>query len=85
VGPVDLVVLDPPRAGLSRALVRALARLAPERITYVSCNPTTLARDLKWLLTDGYVLSSIVALDLFPQTFHVETVVKLRRAPERRP
>ncbi len=85
MGPVDLVVLDPPRAGLSRALVRALARLAPERITYVSCNPTTLARDLKWLLADGYVISSIVALDLFPQTFHVETVVKLRRASERSP
>jgi len=80
LGPVDLVVLDPPRAGLSRALIRALVRLMPERITYVSCNPATLARDLKWLLARGYVISSIVALDLFPQTFHVETIVKLRRA-----
>ncbi len=80
--PVDLVVLDPPRGGLSRALICALARLMPERITYVSCNPATLARDLKWLLARGYVISSIVALDLFPQTFHVETIVKLRRASE---
>ncbi len=82
LGPVDLVVLDPPRAGLSRALIRALMRLMPERITYVSCNPTTLARDLKGLRASGYLVSSIVALDLFPQTFHVETIVKLRRASE---
>jgi len=79
LGPVDLVVLDPPRAGLSRALIRALVRAAPERITYVSCHPAALARDLKLLLAGGYAISSIVVLDLFPQTFHVETIVKLRR------
>jgi len=80
LGRVDLVVLDPPRAGLSRALIRALLeRVAPERITYVSCHPAALARDLKLLLAGGYAIASIVVLDLFPQTFHVETIVKLRR------
>ncbi len=77
--PVDLVVLDPPRAGLSRTLIRALGRVAPEQITYVSCHPAALARDLTLLLAGGYAISSIVVLDLFPQTFHVETIVKLRR------
>lgn len=76
---VDLVVLDPPRAGLTRKTVEALIRMQPRRITYVSCNPTTLARDVKWLLQGGYTLASLTALDLFPQTFHVETVVRLRR------
>lgn len=79
LGPVDLVVLDPPRAGLSRTLIRALLRVAPERIIYVSCHPAALARDLKLLLAGGYAISSLVVLDLFPQTFHVETIVKLRR------
>jgi len=79
LGPVDLIVLDPPRAGLSRALIRALVRAAPERITYISCHPAALARDLKLLLAGGYAIASIVVLDLFPQTFHVETIVKLRR------
>ncbi|MCS6817574.1 MAG: class I SAM-dependent RNA methyltransferase [Blastocatellia bacterium] len=79
LGSVDLAVLDPPRAGLSRSLIRALVRVAPERITYVSCHPAALARDLKLLLASGYAISSIVVFDLFPQTFHVETIVKLRR------
>ncbi len=74
---VDLVVLDPPREGATRALRDALLRLAPRRIIYVSCNPTTLARDLKVLRAGGYVLASLVALDLFPQTFHIETVATL--------
>ncbi|HXF04419.1 MAG TPA: class I SAM-dependent RNA methyltransferase [Blastocatellia bacterium] len=75
----DLVVLDPPRMGLTRHAGEALARLQPRRIIYVSCNPATLARDVKRLLQHGYDIVSITALDLFPQTFHVETVVRLRR------
>jgi 23S rRNA (uracil1939-C5)-methyltransferase len=75
----DLVVLDPPRRGLTRKMVDALIRMQPRRITYVSCNPSTLARDLKWLLDGRYALVSVTALDLFPQTFHIETVVRLRR------
>lgn len=75
----DLVVLDPPRTGLTRNAGEALAHMQPRRIIYVSCNPTTLARDVKRLLQHGYDIASITALDLFPQTFHVETVVRLRR------
>lgn len=76
----DLVVLDPPRTGLTRKTVEALTRMRPRRITYVSCNPTTLARDLRLFLQRGYALASLTALDLFPQTFHVETVLRLRRS-----
>jgi len=73
----DFVLLDPPRAGLEPGAIRALARLAPERITYVSCEPPTLARDLAALCTAGYDISEVHLFDLFPQTFHIETVVRL--------
>jgi 23S rRNA (uracil1939-C5)-methyltransferase len=78
-GAVDLALLDPPRAGLGADLVRRLARLAPREIVYVSCDPTTLARDLRAMLDEGYELGSVAAYDLFPQTYHVETVARLRR------
>lgn len=73
----SLVVLDPPRAGAGKQVIRELARLRPARITYVSCDPTTLARDLKALVASNYKIASVTGLDLFPQTTHVETVVKL--------
>jgi 23S rRNA (uracil1939-C5)-methyltransferase len=73
----DLVVLDPPRTGAGHVVVEAIARLAPPAVTYVSCDPATLARDLRLFVALGYTLTSVVALDLFPQTFHVETVAKL--------
>jgi 23S rRNA (uracil1939-C5)-methyltransferase len=75
------VVLDPPRAGLEPYAAKALAKLAPARITYVSCEPPTLARDLAVLRDGGYEISDIHLFDLFPQTFHMETVVRLRRRP----
>lgn len=75
---VDLVVADPPRAGLGRDLVRGIARTRAPRVACVSCDPSTLARDLKTFLQEGYALESVTALDLFPQTYHVETVAKLR-------
>ena len=78
-GAVDLIVLDPPRAGLEPHAADALARSRAARITYVSCEPPTLARDLRVLLDGGYEILSIDLFDLFPQTFHMETVVKLRR------
>jgi 23S rRNA (uracil1939-C5)-methyltransferase len=74
----DLILLDPPRSGALEA-VSYVAALKPSRITYVSCDPTTLARDLRKLLDSGYELSRITALDLFPQTYHVETVAALER------
>jgi 23S rRNA (uracil1939-C5)-methyltransferase len=73
----ELIVLDPPRAGLEQGAPARLARMGAERITYVSCEPPTLARDLAVLLPAGYEIRSIDLFDLFPQTFHMETVVKL--------
>jgi 23S rRNA (uracil1939-C5)-methyltransferase len=78
----DLVLLDPPRAGAGLPVIERLAALDSPLITYVSCDPATLARDLKALLTYGYKIDSITALDMFPQTFHVETVVQLQRGEE---
>ena len=77
----DAVVVDPPRSGLNRAVVEPLRRLGPKRLVYVSCDPTTLARDLKALLLESaeYRIRSLHLVDQFPQTFHVETVVHLDR------
>jgi len=78
-GTPRVVVLDPPRAGAGGKVMRRIARAAPARIIYVSCNPTTLARDLAELGPFGYRVSVVQPLDLFPQTYHVETVVVLDR------
>jgi len=75
-----VLVLDPPRAGAGGKVMRRIARACPERIVYVSCNPTTLARDLVELRPFGYTVTAVQPLDLFPQTYHVETVVALTRA-----
>jgi 23S rRNA (uracil1939-C5)-methyltransferase len=75
----ELAVLDPPRAGLTPESVERLGRLRPERITYVSCEPPTLARDLALFVKAGYECAEVHLFDLFPQTFHMETVVRLRR------
>lgn len=74
----DLILLDPPRNGAAEAIAHIVA-LNPACITYVSCDPTTLARDLRTMLDSGYELARITAIDLFPQTFHVETVAALVR------
>ena len=75
----DLVVVDPPRAGLGEQLAKGLSKLAARRLTYVSCDPATLARDLQVLLSGGYQMTDLHLVDLFPQTFHIETVVRLVR------
>jgi tRNA/tmRNA/rRNA uracil-C5-methylase (TrmA/RlmC/RlmD family) len=82
----DVLIVDPPRTGLDRPVREAIAQAAPRRIVYVSCDPATLARDLRFLVeTGGYRLSDLRAFDLFPQTPHVETVVRLERVePETR-
>ena len=74
---IDFVLLDPPRTGAERATIDALLKLKPTQISYVSCDPATLARDLR-LLTVSYTIESITAIDLFPQTHHIETIVRLK-------
>jgi 23S rRNA (uracil1939-C5)-methyltransferase len=76
---VDFVLLDPPRAGAESAVIKGIIELRPTQISYVSCDPATLARDLRKLMAAGYVIDSIAAFDLFPQTHHVETVVRLTK------
>ncbi len=78
-GEADLLLVDPPRTGLEGRVRDAIASAGPTRLVYVSCDPPTLARDLRILIAAGYSLESIRALDLFPQTPHVETVVRLER------
>ncbi|HYO90860.1 MAG TPA: class I SAM-dependent RNA methyltransferase [Pyrinomonadaceae bacterium] len=78
LAPADFVLLDPPRAGAEAEAIIGLLALRPQRITYVSCDPATLARDLKELLKDGYQLDALAAFDMFPQTHHVEIVAKLK-------
>ena len=75
----DVVVVDPPRKGLNADTIEALARFAPRRIVYVSCDPATLARDVALLKERGYTLQSATAADLFPRCAHVESVVCLTR------
>ena len=75
----DIVVVDPPRKGCDSSLINTLIFLNPEKIVYVSCNPKTLARDLK-LLESDYKITKIATVDMFPNTLHVESVVKLTRA-----
>ncbi len=75
----ELVVLDPPRAGLGSEGAAVLGRIGAARVVYVSCDPETLARDLAVLTGAGYRLERVTMVDLFPQTFHLETVVRLRR------
>ncbi|HYY98188.1 MAG TPA: RsmD family RNA methyltransferase, partial [Pyrinomonadaceae bacterium] len=79
MGGADFVLLDPPRAGAEPEAVRAIIALGPRHISYVSCDPATLARDLLALNAAGYRLASVRAFDMFPQTHHVETVVHLLR------
>lgn len=75
----DLIVVDPPRSGVKSSSLRLIAEAAPGALTYVSCNPSTLARDIRFLLDNGYRIENFTAIDLFPQTHHVEAVVRLRR------
>jgi 23S rRNA (uracil1939-C5)-methyltransferase len=75
--PIDVLLLDPPRTGAENKVIAGIIALRPDRIVYVSCDPATLARDLKKLMAGGYSISKIKAFDMFPQTHHVETVVHL--------
>ncbi len=75
----DVIVVDPPRAGLGAETTALLGRIGAPQLVYVSCDPATLARDLRELVGAGYAIERITLADLFPQTFHLETVVRLHR------
>jgi 23S rRNA (uracil1939-C5)-methyltransferase len=77
----EAVIVDPPRAGLERTVVDELVRLGPATIIYVSCDPATLARDCARLVKAGYALEKVTPFDMFPQTYHIESVGVLRRVP----
>jgi 23S rRNA (uracil1939-C5)-methyltransferase len=79
-GRPDLVVVDPPRAGLSKKVVRRIVETAPKRIVYVSCNPTTLAPNAAELVEAGWALTRVRPVDMFPQTHHIECVALFERA-----
>jgi 23S rRNA (uracil1939-C5)-methyltransferase len=81
-GQPDLVVVDPPRAGLSKKVLRRLIEAAPKRIVYVSCNPTTLAPNAAELVEAGWALRRVRPVDMFPQTHHIECVALLERVGE---
>ncbi len=75
----DLIVVDPPRGGLGGRMARSLATWSAPRVTYVSCDPATLARDLVPLFAAGYCVEEVHLVDLFPQTFHLESIVQLMK------
>jgi len=74
----DVVIIDPPRAGMHKDVVKQVAEMAPERIVYVSCNPATLARDI-FLLKESYEVTEVQPVDMFPHTWHIESVARLEK------
>ena len=74
----DGVIVDPPRSGCHPSTLQALAKLGPKNVVYVSCDPSSMARDLDQLVTQGYIVSSVDPIDMFPQTHHVECVASLK-------
>ena len=80
-GQPDVVVVDPPRAGLSQKIVRRIIEMESPRIVYVSCNPTTLAPNARQLVEAGYELKTVTPVDMFPQTPHIESVAVLEVPP----
>lgn len=77
----DVLIADPPRTGMHKKVIERIVRLLPQRIIYISCNPTTLARDIA-LLNEHYELKAVQPIDLFPNTYHIEAVARLERRKE---
>lgn len=78
----DVAIVDPPRAGLEKPALEALLRFAPQTIAYVSCDPATLARDVSRFVAGGYALVHVTPFDLFPQTYHIESICILQKTKE---
>lgn len=78
----ETIVIDPPRAGCEERVLNSITDLEPEKFVYVSCNPATLARDLKILADKDYSVKKVQPIDMFPQTYHVETIVLITRVKE---
>ena len=76
---VDVIMMDPPRAGSTEEFLTAVCKMAPSKVVYISCNPETLARDLKFLTNKGYIAQKVQPVDMFPYTEHVETVCLMSR------
>jgi len=74
----DVMIIDPPRVGMHKDVVKQVLQMAPQRIVYVSCNPATLARDLA-MIKDEYTILEVQPVDMFPHTYHIESVAKLER------
>jgi 23S rRNA (uracil1939-C5)-methyltransferase len=72
------MIIDPPRAGMHKKVVKQVLEMCPERIVYVSCNPATMARDL-CMMKDRYKIYEVQPIDMFPHTFHIESVARLER------
>ena len=77
----DVIVVDPPRPGLSRKIIKRIKRIGPDRIVYMSCNPITQFEDLKRLCDEYELERPIRVYDMFPQTYHIETLAILKRRP----
>jgi len=75
----DVIVVDPPRKGCDERLLEVITQMGPDRVVYVSCNPATLARDLRYLSERGYAVKEVQPVDMFPQTVHCEAVVRIER------
>ena len=76
----DVIIIDPPRAGMHKDVLDGVLEMNPEKIVYVSCNPSTMARDIS-LMASKYHISEIQPVDMFPHTYHIESVAKLIRRP----
>ena len=76
---IDTVFMDPPRSGSDEKFLSSLVKLKPRQVIYISCNPVTQERDLQYLVKNGYKVEEIQPVDMFPHTYHVETVVRIAR------
>lgn len=76
---IDVIVVDPPRKGLDKSLIGSITKANPKKIVYVSCNPSTLARDVGYLEEKGYKVEEVQPVDMFPMSTHVECIVKIKK------